>query len=387
MTMTGISPFPAPSLPRPVMPTMPIDGSGNMPPLPAPANLPFPASVAVPGINGSSANLPYSPVGPAVNGMVPVVRNQSALPPAPLSAFPNGSLGSSPVDSFLSSSPGLQPVSSSASNLAPASATGQGSIDAITSALANQDQPLNARQMGQKVGTVVANFMQENPALLDKLNQVDMDALAEDIGPKVEKTRAQVQQALKKLPQGIDKRLIRMLDPGTAKLATEFDQWLRKEPDPALLAEIARDERLKAREEALGGNVGKSKADRLNDPYADDPFAAEDLLADDPFAEELPPGKTSLKDKMLDAKDKLWDKAQSSWPLNRNQKSELADLEAENLMPRPRKRPRLSPDPLSDAGTTGGSGGPEQGLTDADLDALLGGGGLSFKSRARQGSK
>ncbi len=242
--------------------------------------------------------------------------------------------------------------------------------------------------MGQKVGTVVANFMQENPALLNKLNQVDMDALAEDIGPKVEKTRAQVQQALKKLPQGLDKRLIRMLDPGTAKLATEFDEWLRKEPDPALLAEMDRAERMKARTEALEGKVGSAKPS----PYADDPFAVEDPLGADPFAESLPVGQPTLKDKLMGAKDKWVEKAQTSWPLNKNKKSDLTDLDA--LLGSERvtsggasKRTQDLADLLGrPRPASGGAGGGDE-LTDADLDALLGGGGLSFKANPRHSSK
>jgi hypothetical protein len=291
----------------------------------------------------------YSPVGSPMSNMASVAGLQSqpmnGFKPLP-SSFQSSPLGATGVDSFSpvlsNSSPGMS-VSSAQSVPAYPGAIGP------AASLSNESQPLNAQQMGQKVGAVVSNFMQENPVLLDKLNQVDMDALADDIGPKVEKTRIQVQQALKKLPQGIDKRLIRMLDPGTAKLATEFDQWLRKEPDPLLLAEMAKEQRLKEREEALAPKVGKGQAD----PYS----------SEDPFADALPGRHSSLKDRLMDAKDKLVTKAQSSWPLkNRNNKTDLAEL------------------------LEGHSPAGSDALTEADLDALLGG-GLSFKANVRQDQK
>lgn len=330
----------------------------------------------------------FSPVGPAVNGMVPVLRSQSFSPAgfAPPPALPtdlSGGLGdtftpSSPSQSFPTSTlapqtPASNPFPGSNSSLASVPgalpATGQAvGAEAAATGLSAPNRPLNAQEMGQKVGSVVTKYMQENPALLDKLNNVNWDELEQDVGPKVEGYRARLQQALKKLPQGVDKRLIRMLDPGSQELATEFDQWLRKEPDPATLAEMARQDRMKAREEALGGKADKAKVDSLNDPLADDPFAQDDpYAAEDPFADELPPEKTkpaTLRDKLRDAKNKAVDKAKSSWPLNRN-KDNQSDLDAlmdEEPVSRPRKRPRPAADPL------------EGELTDADLDALLGGG-------------
>jgi hypothetical protein len=243
------------------------------------------------------------------------------------------------------------------------SASGTPGLASALSSLSNHSQPLTADAMGQKVGTVVASFMKENPALLEKLNGVDLDALAQDIGPKVEKARAQIQQALKKIPQVVDNRLIRMLDPGTRELATEFDQWLRKEPDPALLAEMAREERLKVRQESaktqrpgLASNGGASV-----DPFAEaDPFG-------DAFLAEKP---TTWKDKVLNTKDQLWRKAQSSWPLNRRQQPGNGGLALEDAFTSLRSKPKPFPD-------------LDGGLSEADLDALLGG-GLTFKANPKQ---
>lgn len=340
MTMTGTFPPSSPAMmPLPPLPSIGSFGSPSRP------------VQAQPSIYTANGNLSMvggaSPMGSPMSSMTPVgLKSQplNGFSPLPL-PFQPGPLGTLGVDTF-------SPVLSDTSGISASPATSipayPGAIGPAAS-LTAENQPLNAQQMGQKVGTVVSNFMQENPALLHKLNQVDMDDLADDIGPKVEKARIQVQQALKKLPQGIDKRLIRMLDPGTAKLATEFDQWLRKEPDPVLLAEILKNKRLKDREEALDGKAGKAKAD---------------LYADDSFADSLPTSQPSLKDKLMNAKDKLMEKAQSIWPFkNRNKKSDdLAELLG-------RHRP---------------AGG--DALTEADLDALLNG-GLFFKANAPQDKK
>ncbi len=229
------------------------------------------------------------------------------------------------------------------------------------SSLTDNSQPLTADAMGQKVGTVVASFMKENPALLEKLNGVDLDALAQDIGPKVEKARAQIQQALKKMPQAVDNRLIRMLDPGTRELATEFDQWLRKEPDPALLADMAREERLKERQEAA-----KTQRQRANGGSVADPFAETDPFGDALLAEK----PATWKDKLLNTKDQLWNKVQSSWPLNRRQKPDNGDLALEDAFASMRSKPK-PPTSLDGA------------LSEAELDALLGG-GLTFKANPKK---
>lgn len=340
MTMTGTFPLSNPAMMQ--LPPLPSIGSFGSPSIPVQAQ----PSIYTPSVNPAMVG-GASPMGSPMSSMPPVgLKSQplNGFAPSP-SSFHPGPLSTLGMDSFspvLSSTPGISVSPTAPMPVYP------GAIGPAASLVA-ENQPLNAQQMGQKVGNVVSSFMQENPALLRKLNQVDMDALADDIGPKVEKARIQVQQALKKLPQGIDKRLIRMLDPGTAKLATEFDQWLRKEPDPVLLAEILENQRLKDREEALDGKAQKAKAD---------------LSADDPFADSLPVSQPSLKEKLMNAKDKLMDKAQSIWPFkNRNKKSDdLAELLG-------RHRP---------------AGG--DALTEADLDALLNS-GLFFKANTRQGKK
>lgn len=342
MAISGLPPFPSPVW-TPQKSLFP-QGSVLTAPLLSNAFPAIPATLPTPNALLSTPAGGLSPVGPAVNGMVPVMRNAySSLP-----AFPAASAGASPggipsMDTF-SPSVGQFPVSSSFA--LPATTAGSGGANSTaTSSAANR--PLNSQEMGQKVGGIVSNFLQENPAVLEKLNNVDLDEIEQNVGPKVEGIRAQFQQALKKVPEGIDKRLIRMLDPGTQEIATEVDQWLRKEPEPEVLAELDAKKRAKAREEALKENAGKSRPD----PLADDPFAMEDDLAG-----SLPPKKETYRDKLLNAKDKLVNKAQSSWPLNRN-KSSLSDLEAEEPVTRPRRRPA----PADDV------------LTDAELEALLGG--------------
>lgn len=376
MAISGTSPFPSPSLTLP----KPFPSAGSLNSLSPQPVLPAPINTNWPGLNTNSPAASFSPVGPAVNGMVPVLRNQPTSPGgfSPPPALPtdlSGGLG----DTFTPSSPSQSSLASTSAAQTPVAnpfpggnaslatepgalpATGQAvGAEAAATGLPASNRPLNAQEMGQKVGSVVTKYMQENPALLDKMNSVNWDELEQDVGPKVEGYRARLQQALKKLPQGVDKRLIRMLDPGSRELATDFDEWLRKEPDPATLAELARQDRMKAREEALGSKADKTRVDSLNDPLADDPYAAED-----PFADELAPEKTepaTFKDKLLGAKDKVVDKAKSSWPLNRNKQSDQDALMDEEPVSRPSKRPRPATDPF------------EGELTEADLDALLGGG-------------
>jgi hypothetical protein len=352
MAISGTSPFSSPGW----TPQSPFPSQNS---LLAPA--PLPISLPAPQLPTPSSILPpsplgLSPVGPAVNGLVPVIRNpgisglnSAFTPPNGLSGNP---LSSSPVDVF---SPSQRPTPQP---LSPASLPAP-SVDSLTSASATTASatptgPLNAQQMGQKVGGIFSNFLEENPAVLEKLNNVDLDEIEQNVGPKVEGLRAQFQQALKKIPEGVDKRLIRMLDPGTQEIAMEVDQWLRKEPDAATLAELAAKKRAKAREDALGGKPARSRIDPLEDPLVDDPFADED-----PFAETLSPKKETYRDKLLNAKDQLVDKAKSSWPLNRS-KSDFSDFEEEPVI-RPRRKPSLSE------------------MSDAELDALLGG-GPTFKA-------
>ncbi len=316
--------------------------------------MPSPISSASNGWPTPQPMAPYQPTGPAT--AYPV--NPASLPGGAGDTFsPTASQGGPG---------GVTPPNSPAS-----------------SRLNGVQRPLNAQEMGQKIVTLVTNYMQENPALLEKLNTVDMDELAQDIGPKVEGIRAQVQQALKKIPKGLDNRLIRMLDPGMQEVANDVDQWLRKEPDPAVMAELKRKQRVKAQEEAMGGSKpsAASSPSSLNDPFAEDALGAEDPLAGDPLAEEellgaeppLKTQKTSFKDKIISSKDKLVDKAQSSWPLNRNKPSDLGGLEEE---PVSRPRQRVKP-----------TGSGEGEISDAELEALLGGGGsdgLAFQSKKRQ---
>lgn len=350
MTLTGPSLYPYPSAPQltssiPQRPSYPMANrllpvSGFSAPMSSPA-------LVTTGRSQWSA--PYNPSG--VSGLpaaFPAMNNLSSnfqSMPAPYGQF-------------------SAPQSLSQNPFSTASTSNTPGLASALSSLTDNSQPLTADAMGQKVGTVVASFMKENPALLEKLNGVDMDALAQDIGPKVEKARAQIQQAIKKMPQAVDNRLIRMLDPGTRELATEFDQWLRKEPDPALLADMAREERMKARQEAA--KTQRPGLTANNGGAAADPFAEADPFGD-AFLDEKP---ANWKDKVKNTKDQLWQKAQSSWPLNRKQKPNDAGLALEDAFANLRSKPKP---PI----------GLDDGMTEADLDALLGG-GLTFKANAKK---
>lgn len=346
MAISGTPPFSSPGW----TPQSPFPSQNSLlAPAPLPISLPS-AQLPTPSSFLPPSPLGLSPVGPAVNGLVPVIRNPAFTPATGLGGGP---LSSSSMDVFSPSLRQTPPSLNSASLPAPA-------VDSLPSAPATTPSamptgPLNAQQMGQKVGGIFSNFLEENPAVLEKLNNVDLDEIEQNVGPKVEGLRAQFQQALKKIPEGVDKRLIRMLDPGTQEIAMEVDQWLRKEPDAATLAELAAKKRAKAREDALGGKPARSRIDPLEDPMADDPLADED-----PFAEALSSKKETYRDKLANAKDKLVDKAKSSWPLNRS-KSDFSDFEEEPVI-RPRRKPSLSE------------------MSDAELDALLGG-GPTFKAR------
>lgn len=299
----------------------------------------------------------YTVLGAPVNGMVPVSRSQ--VP------------STSSIQDYYSPSAGLNAPRGGLSNPSGVNAqpaNGLTKPSALTNGLPGANQPLNAQQMGQKVGTIVSNFMQENPALLDKLNSIDMDDLAQDIGPKVEGVRAKVQQALKRMPQGIDKRLIRLFDPQSQKLATEFDEWLRKEPDPAMLAELARQEKLEAQQEASeqAGPKPASKTNRLADPYADDLLENEDPFADTTLETE-PKGKPTMKDRLGD----LTNNVKSKLPFNRNKPSK-ASLDDLGIEAKTQARSSKRNQPAAEKAE----------LSDADLDALLN--GLSFSSAGKR---
>ncbi|WP_303672935.1 hypothetical protein [Vampirovibrio chlorellavorus] len=357
MTLTGPSLYPYPNAPRftAPLPQRPSYPSFNQPfpatGFSAPATL---STAMTPGLasgvtSGLTTGRSQWPASFNAAGF-----NASGLPAA--MALP-GSVGFQPTAAF---SPASAPSRVNASPFAISAPETPGLASAWSN-LTDNSQPLTADAMGQKVGTVVASFMKENPALLEKLNGVDLDALAQDIGPKVEKARAQIQQALKKMPQAVDNRLIRMLDPGTRELATEFDQWLRKEPDPALLANMAREERLKARQENAKTQRQGANAGTLADPFA----------ADDPFGDAFLPEKPATwKDKILNTKDQLWAKMQSSWPLNRRQKPDNGGLPLEEAFASLRNKPKP---PISLDGA----------LSEAELDALLGS-GLTFKANPKK---
>lgn len=185
-----------------------------------------------------------------------------------------------------------------------------------------------AEETGQKVGELVTTLLEENPALQEKLQNIDFDALQQDLEPKVEAARAKVQQAIKPIPRAVDRKLIRLFDtPEAQEMATQFDEWLRKPPDQALMAAAnapSRPNRPGALEEE----------ENFSDPYADDPYAEEEELA----IKEPPAKKSTLEN----LKSKVW-------PFNKDSNKENEPPALERT---PRKR-RASE------------------ISDTDLDAML----------------
>lgn len=273
---------------------------------------------------GNSANIgsfatrpaPTSPLG--LNARTPA---SFAQPYRPLGS----SLGGA---SLATSSPGM-----------PFSPTrpGVGNMAAPAASLAEPLSP--AEETGQKVGEMVTTLLEENPALQEKIQNIDLDAMKEDIGPRVETLRSSVQQAIKPVPRWVDRKVIRLFDtPDAQRLATQFDEWLRKPPevDPALAETATAANRPKP--PARPGR--ESGLDSLSDPMADDPYADEmDPALEEGPAEETPPPKKSM---LGNIKSKVW-------PFNKDNK-ENEEPVLERSSTRKRKASQIS---------------------DADLDAML----------------
>ena len=123
-----------------------------------------------------------------------------------------------------------------------------------------------AQETGKQVGDLVTRFLEETPALQEKIQHIDWNAISqEDLKPKVEKYRAVFQQALKHahVPQMVDRKLIRLLDdPKNQQLATELDAWLRKDPTPDVLASLHKP---KQQRPSTGDGFGKPTLDEAFD--------------------------------------------------------------------------------------------------------------------------
>lgn len=192
-----------------------------------------------------------------------------------------------------------------------------------------------AEETGEKIKKIVVALLEDNPALQEKVQQqveqIDMDAIEENVGPKVEAFRSSVQPGISKVPMPVVRRVINAMcgdDPASKQLATEFVEWLRKPPEAALAEGTAN----RPGSRTNGGR-------RTDDPFAEDPMGSEE----DSFAaeEDLPEAQPPKKSMMDNLKSKVW-------PFNK-------ESDKENIDPAPKRR----------------STPQKRRMSDEELDAML----------------
>lgn len=344
MVMIGSPSFPVPNLSQSNLPNRPPQPSSMGAFQPSAQSLfnplspgkPFPAIQDISSLPAPSARL-NTPVRTPFTPIPNSFTSNPFMSTRPTTPYPLGST-LAPPSGVMPGTTFNQPVSGAFRQSLPASAMAQpfrpmsqmpslrpgvgSALGANAGAMAEQLSP--AEEAGQKVGEMVTTLLEENPALQEKIQNINFDELQQDIGPKVESFRAKVQQAIKPIPRIVDRKVIRLFDtPQAQEMATQFDEWLRKPPDPALLAAANRPK-------PSGGSALESD---FSDPYADDPFAEE---AESPIKQ--PPPKKSM---LANLKSKVW-------PFNKGNKENESPM-----LERPARKRRASE------------------ISDADLDAML----------------
>ena len=226
---------------------------------------PFPPSEPDTGLSKPKAAVPAAlstdstPASPFANSLPatqPPLPNQFSLaaPTGGSNGFDTSTL-SKPSQSFM---PQLQQSNPQPASVPQTPATTPGLPAAANAAATNPSLPagLNAlspaQQTGKQVGDIVTKLLEEVPALQEKIDHVDWEALSqEEVMPKLEKLRVSVQPTFKHVPTFVDRKLARLFeDPQTQKMAKQFFDWLRKEPDPETLASL---NQAKARPHTGGG--------------------------------------------------------------------------------------------------------------------------------------
>jgi len=302
------------------------------------------AGLSAPGPDAAEGNALSKPTLPSANLPAPF---STKMPPfAPLFAFPptnpafpalanaqSGQQSLNPLQNALGNpaSPANSSLAGADSALLPPLPTvgqaSQGPVQAATGAAkpvatgSAQSLPVGtnalspAQQTGKQVGDIVTKLLEEVPALQEKIDHIDWDSLSqEEVMPKLEKLRVSVQPTYKRVPKFVDHKLARLFeDPQSQKMATQFFDWLRKEPDPEMLASL---EREGSRQH--GGRLGSSDFDDEMDsprPHRR-PSMSEDDFADDEAS--ISPEKKGLinklraktKDTISKIKDKISPKSE-----------------------------------------------------------------------------
>ncbi len=251
------------------------------------------------------------------------------MPSSNLNAPPNNTAWS--TSSLPAGVGGYSPLSSAVDTFkpwTPSNSPSGFSLEAprlTPSPASNLGAPLTpAQETGKQVGDLVTRFLEETPALQDKIQHIDWNAISqEDLKPKVEKYRAVLQQALKHahVPQMVDRKLIRLLDdPKNQHLATEFDAWLRKEPSPEVLASLH-----KAKPQRHASASGFEK------PIPGEAFDdGEDFLADEPPQSLVGKIRAKAQDGYNTLKDLVLTRTGSLKPQNKT-KPDLTTLADDDL--------------------------------------------------------
>ncbi len=291
-----------------------------------------------------SRRTPFAPL-----NNLPVATNPSALGSSlnasvdsPLGRSSLGSTGINTASRLPSPSPFSQPFRPSlgmpgVAVSRPGFNPGLGKLTAnAAGSLAEDLTP--AEETGEKIKKIVVALLEDNPALQEKVQQqveqIDVDAIEENIGPKLESFRSSVQPGISKVPMPIVRRVINAMcgdDPAAKQLATEFVAWLRKPPEAAL-----------AENEAPARPGGRANGGHR---VADDPFAEDSMdgagFEEDPFESEAPSLKEAPPKKTFigNLKSKVW-------PFNKEENKE--NIEPEHLAPRKRKAREADFDSLLD---------------------------------------
>ena len=205
----------------------------------------------------------------------------------------------------------------------------------------------SAQQLGSKIGEIASEYLEKNPALTEKLSNVDLDALQEDLEPKLEYAQGEAHEAFKYVPRALDRKLINIPDSRENKeIVRELIKKVRQQPPPSYYQAKQEKERLKAQEEKMN-RLG------MEDPIGSDPYMDEDLTGASEAEEPKP--KQGL---IARAKERV----KSHWPFNRGEKQDkVSDSDLDMLD---------EPSPTRSSRSSRASGGKEE-ISDAELEAML----------------
>jgi hypothetical protein len=94
-----------------------------------------------------------------------------------------------------------------------------------------------AEQTVKRLEQPLVRFLEENPQLREKIDNINMDTLTDNLTNSMGSYRVSIHQAYNKFPRFIDDAIVRQLDPQMQDSARQFFEWIRKPPTAQELAE------------------------------------------------------------------------------------------------------------------------------------------------------